>query len=199
MIDYDKTKFFEAVRNLHEYQVGKEYYFMHDGKITKGKVIEVILTITDLEKSMTVRNYLRVDFSVALRHSEHTDVFYPSQLFESREEAAEQFLKDNDVPSELLKVLNPKKSKTTVADLVSKLQEFNPELDLESDFYKLLASVTKRLLPVELNDQFWDCECKERYIHSIEKERCRICGTNRDNALYSRIDEIRPENFNLED
>lgn len=77
-------------------------------------------------------------------------------LFETREEAAEFFLDENEIPKKLLEVLKPEKSKTTVADLISKLQELNPELDLESDFWKVLTPVTRRMLPIELNDEYWE-------------------------------------------
>ena len=37
---------------------------------------------------------------------------------------------------------------------------------------------------------FWDCECQEQYIHPVSHNQCWICGTHRDDAPESRLNEV---------
>lgn len=41
------------------------------------------------------------------------------------------------------------------------------------------------------NSDYWDCDCKEDYIHHRETEdHCFVCGKDEDEAPESRQDEI---------
>ena len=37
---------------------------------------------------------------------------------------------------------------------------------------------------------FWDCECEEDYIHPLWDDVCPACGSGRDDAPDSRINEV---------
>ena len=37
---------------------------------------------------------------------------------------------------------------------------------------------------------FWDCECEEDYIHPLWDEVCPACGSRREDAPDSRINEV---------
>lgn len=43
---------------------------------------------------------------------------------------------------------------------------------------------------MELNLNYWDCECEEHYIHRSIEESCPRCGMCRDEMPDSRQDEI---------
>lgn len=42
----------------------------------------------------------------------------------------------------------------------------------------------------ETVEQFWDCECDEKYIHSKTQIECPVCGARADEMPDSRRDEI---------
>ena len=43
---------------------------------------------------------------------------------------------------------------------------------------------------VQTVPEYWDCECKEFYIHPVEDEYCHICGNTKDEMPDSRQNEI---------
>ena len=46
-------------------------------------------------------------------------------------------------------------------------------------------------MPIELNKNFWDCECKEDYIHSkAHDQKCLKCGARQEDQLDSRASEV---------
>lgn len=47
----------------------------------------------------------------------------------------------------------------------------------------------------ELSKNFWDCECKEGYIHSINFNSCSECEALKIESPNSRESEIKPENM----
>ena len=40
------------------------------------------------------------------------------------------------------------------------------------------------------NDEYWDCECEEAYIHSNDAFECAKCGALRDESPDSKQDEV---------
>ena len=45
-------------------------------------------------------------------------------------------------------------------------------------------------IDIKTTEKYWDCECKENYIHSKEQKVCFNCGAIVDNQPDSRIDEV---------
>jgi hypothetical protein len=43
---------------------------------------------------------------------------------------------------------------------------------------------------IVLNLDYWDCECKENYIHHISQDECPICKASKNDQPNSREDEI---------
>jgi hypothetical protein len=43
---------------------------------------------------------------------------------------------------------------------------------------------------VQTTPLFWDCECKENYIHNCNDAVCNNCGCKRDDSPDSRPNEI---------
>lgn len=43
---------------------------------------------------------------------------------------------------------------------------------------------------VVTDDRFWDCECKEHYIHPVSQLRCNICKCDQTEMPSSRVNEI---------
>jgi hypothetical protein len=39
--------------------------------------------------------------------------------------------------------------------------------------------------------EYWDCECKENYIHSITEKSCSICGAVAENQPDSIVNEVK--------
>ena len=136
--NYDKTDFFEAMKLLHQYQVGDKYYYLSDGKIVQGTIYEVNFKVYDHGMTHTVHNELTINMNIILIRGASKNSIPAHQLFKTREEAAERFLQENDVPSELLRVIKQEKPKTTVADLIEKLKAINPETDLDDDYQDIL-------------------------------------------------------------
>lgn len=44
---------------------------------------------------------------------------------------------------------------------------------------------------IVLNLDYWDCECEEKFIHSINQQRCDICGSDQEESPSSRENEVR--------
>ena len=42
----------------------------------------------------------------------------------------------------------------------------------------------------KLSNEYWDCECKEKYIHPNSMDICPVCGAVRDEMPDSRQDEV---------
>lgn len=42
-----------------------------------------------------------------------------------------------------------------------------------------------------LNLDYWDCECKNNFIHPISQQRCGICGSDQDESPSSRESEVQ--------
>ena len=42
-----------------------------------------------------------------------------------------------------------------------------------------------------LNLDYWDCDCKNNFIHPISQQRCGICGSGQEESPSSRENEVR--------
>lgn len=198
----DKEKFYTALKNCAKYQVGDEYYFLSSGKIIHGMVNEVTFRSYDHGMVCTTQRRLTIDVKIVLVYGAGKFAIPPHQLYETREEAADQFLKDNDVPAELLKVLKVEKPKTTVGDLIEKLQRFNPKTDLGESFNSALNPVIKKAVygldedGDPLVDCFWRCECVgERFVHHHSEEWCPECETAKEDQPKAFRSQIIPKNL----
>lgn len=41
-----------------------------------------------------------------------------------------------------------------------------------------------------LNLDYWDCECKNNFIHPISHQRCNVCGSEQEESPSSRENEV---------
>lgn len=49
---------------------------------------------------------------------------------------------------------------------------------------------------IELNESYWDCECKEDFIHSkIHSQECSKCGARQEDQPDSRAIEVKVKNL----
>lgn len=46
-------------------------------------------------------------------------------------------------------------------------------------------------MTIQTISTYWDCECRENYIHHKNLNRCRLCGALRLESPDSRVDEVR--------
>ena len=194
-LTYDRSKFFNMLKLQQEYQVGDEFFILQDQKIKKGHIHKVKTIIYNQWTVPAVE--ITVEFELQLNVNGNVFHVYESQLYKTREEVADKFLQDNDVPSELLKVLKQEKPRTTVADLIEKLQTVNPETELGSEFDSILTKISRHYLRhlCETTSEYWDCECEKEYIHSTEEKDCKICGKRKEDSPASRYNELKPENM----
>lgn len=196
---YDRSKLHEGVKQLFEFQVGDEFYLLRDEKIVKAVIYRIILT---LHNTWSPPKYkLEKSFEIDLLiNGTIVKLGRDTKLFKTREEAADQFLKDNNVPADLLRVLKQDKPKTTVGDLITQLNAIDPETDLEGYYWRIVKDIQAVYLDkigVEVNStsDYWDCECERRYIHPASDEICPHCKAEKTNQPDSRISEIKPENM----
>jgi len=194
---YDKTEFFETLKLVQEYQVGNEYYFLDNNVIRRGNVQKVEVEFYDHGMKRTVDNEMSTKFKLTLCTGSSSVVKGHENLFKTKAEAGFAFLKDNDVPSELLQVIFPDKKTTTVQALIEKLSTIDPDLDLEDDFWDFLKEVESRYVRnlAAGRNPYWDCECKTNYIHSNDIKRCTVCNSRRENCPDSHVEEMTIENM----
>ena len=48
-------------------------------------------------------------------------------------------------------------------------------------------------MTIETTPHFWDCECKQDYIHPKAQATCDKCGADSDNSPDSRVEEVQEE------
>ena len=149
----------------------------------------------------------------------------PEQLYKTREEAAEAFLDNNAIPKKLLQVLKDPKPRTTVGHLIEKLKVVDPETDLGDRFWNIAKEVERSFInkitpedvsfseklhvdretgnagigtqasEVDITLDYWDCECSEKYIHSVKVDCCPFCKAKREDMPNSRKDEVCTKNM----
>ncbi len=44
---------------------------------------------------------------------------------------------------------------------------------------------------IQLTPDYWDCECRNNYIHKKQEITCWICTTFSENQPDSRVDEVK--------
>lgn len=203
MKKFDMTKYFELMKLFKEYAVGKTYYIIQDNKIKPVYIYECQFKYHDPFADKENSTALSVELRILGLINNNIKPVFPNELYETREQAAEAFLDENDIPKKLVEVLNPPKPKTTVSDLIEKLQIVDPAIDLGfKGFSQALRLITNSIerQTAETHDDFWDCECERKYIHSATQTQCPKCGALAEFQPSSRIDEIESsEHFYEED
>lgn len=144
-LKYDKTKFFAGLKLIQDYPIGKEYYLLDGSKIKKCSIYKVFFKAHNRCANTNLPIELGVETGIEVHVDNNSLSVSPDRLFESREEVADYFLKQNDVPAKLLQILNPPKPKTTVADLIEKLNSVDPAIDLADMYWPLLKRVEEVL------------------------------------------------------
>lgn len=56
---------------------------------------------------------------------------------------------------------------------------------------------TKTTNEIETTEKYWDCECKDNFIHPKEQTKCNICGAVAEEQPDSRINEVLMYGFPL--
>lgn len=141
-IEYNKKEFFEAIKLLHEYQVGNRYYCLRDNKIVEAVIYEVKMNYYDHVLTHIAAHTYSVFVSIICLIDNNTIAEIKTyNLYKTREEAAEAFLDRNEIPKKLLQVLKDPKPRTTVKDLIEKLGVIDPETDLGDSFWKIAKEV----------------------------------------------------------
>jgi len=138
---YDKSFLFEYLKKLSETQIGDTRYFIDDKKMQKGLVKKIEFTIQNAHAfpSVKLEGFIHIVIQTG-SHSQEKKIRI-TELFTSKEEAAEQFLKDNDVPVELLRVLKKENTKTVKNLIQNILDNVDPETDLEEAYWEIAKIV----------------------------------------------------------
>ena len=146
-VDYDNKEFFEAVKLLHEYKVGDEFFVLRDNKIIPVTLYEVALSYYDhgLTNKAERKYSVKTNF-VFLNSGGSKFSCLPTEAYRTREEAAEAFLERNDIPKKLLMDLVETKPQATVEKLIERLKLLDPETNLGSSFPKILKEIQEAYL-----------------------------------------------------
>lgn len=195
MKQFDMSDYHKGLKRLREFPVGKTFYIIKDNKIKPVLIDKGIFSYTDPKPSCLEATQLSVGVCIMGRIDGNNRELDLDTLYETREQAAEAFLEQNEIPKKLLQVLNPTKPRTTIGDLIDKLQVVDPEIDLGKDFWKVLKPITQVIENPETTSDFWDCECETEYIHHSGQSCCTKCGAIREECPDSRVTEVKPENM----
>lgn len=148
-VDYDNKKFFEAIKLLHDYKVGDEFFVLRDNKIIPVTLYEVTLSYYDHGLTHTAERKYSVKTNFVFLNSSGSKFSYLlTEAYRTREEAAEAFLERNDIPKKLLMDLAEPKPRTTVEKLIENLKLLDPETNLGSSFLKILKEIQEIYLGV---------------------------------------------------
>lgn len=195
MKQFDMSDYHKGLKRLREFPVGKTFYIIKDNKIKPVLIRTGTFIYTDPKPDKKDTTELEVAVRIEGRVDGNVRVLNLHELYETREQAAEAFLEQNDIPKKLLRVLNPPKPRTTIGDLLDKLQIVDPEIDLGDSFWKILKPITQAIENPETTSDFWDCECEEEYIHHSGQPCCTKCGAIREDCPDSRLSEVKLENM----
>ena len=56
------------------------------------------------------------------------------------------------------------------------------------------GDILEKVGDIVLNQSFWDCECKENYIHKKSNSlECSVCGMDEENSPDSRENEVQEQ------
>ena len=50
---------------------------------------------------------------------------------------------------------------------------------------------------IETTEKYWDCECKDNFIHPKTQNQCTICGATAEEQPDSRVDEVLMQGLSL--
>ena len=197
-VNHDWSKFREAIKLMQQYRIGDIYYTIRENKITEVQIAEIEMKAQDHGLTHTTPRHISVKTEIKVLIRSYLYPITHSELFKTREEAAEVFLDKNNISKEVLKVSKLNKTGTTVGDLIDRLSIIDPAIDLEDRFRPVFDLITEpiinEIVPVTTS-AFWDCECETRYIHAKTEQQCPKCGTLRADGADSRVSEIRLENI----
>jgi hypothetical protein len=57
--------------------------------------------------------------------------------------------------------------------------------------------VDKGIDEINTTEKYWDCECKDNFIHPKIQPRCYICGAIEEEQPDSRINEVLAQGLSL--
>lgn len=192
MKQFDMSDYHKGLKRLREFPVGKTFYIIKDNKIKPVLIRTGTFIYTDPKPDKKDTTELEVAVRIEGRVDGNVRVLNLHELYETREQAAEDFLDRNEIPKKLLQVLNIPKSRTTIGDLIDKLQIVDPEIDLGDSFWKILKPITQRIEnpDVQTTDEYWDCECEHNYIHPAAHTWCHKCKAHKEEMPSSRVEEV---------
>lgn len=192
MKQFNMLDYYKGLKRLRKFPVGKTFYMIKDNKIKPVLIRTGTFIYTDPAPDKEGTTELHVVIQIEGRVDGNNKILNLKELYETREQAAEAFLEQNDIPKKLLQVLNPPKPKTTIGDLIEKLQVVDPEIDLGKDFWKILKPITQRIEnpDVQTTDEYWDCECEHNYIHPAAHTWCHKCKAHKEEMPSSRVEEV---------
>ncbi len=142
----NKGFLFDSLRKLSETQIGDRRFFIEDKKIREGLVKKIEFTIQSAYILPKVKFEGFIHVTMRIDNNGNEKKVKLEDLFKTKEEAAERFLQENDVPSELLRVIKQEKPKTTISRLIEKLQKLDPETDLGDDYQDILNKIVDKYL-----------------------------------------------------
>lgn len=50
---------------------------------------------------------------------------------------------------------------------------------------------------IKTTEKYWDCECKDNFIHPKTQIMCNICGATAEEQSDSRVNEVLEQGFLL--
>ena len=50
---------------------------------------------------------------------------------------------------------------------------------------------------IKTTENYWDCECKDNYIHPKSQSRCEVCGAVSEDQPDSIVSEVLAQGFKL--
>lgn len=192
MKQFDMTDFHKGLKRLREFPVGKTFYIIKDNKIKPVLIRKGTFIYTDPSPKDKDETTLAVVVQIEGIIDNSSYGLDLKDIYETKELAAEAFLEENDIPKKLLRILNPPKSRTTIGDLIDKLQIVDPKLDLGDSFWKILKPITQRIEnpDVQTTLEYWDCECEHNYIHPATHTWCHKCKAHKEEMPSSRVEEV---------
>lgn len=57
--------------------------------------------------------------------------------------------------------------------------------------------INEKITEIKTTEEYWDCECKDNFIHHKTQTQCNICGATAEEQPDSRINEVTLFGFPL--
>jgi hypothetical protein len=72
--------------------------------------------------------------------------------------------------------------------------EFRSSMEQDNHTTYILSLREKMLADMDQNCDttyhYWECDCKDKYIHSKTKDKCEACGCTADDSSDARISDV---------